>query len=106
MLCAFLSAVMAGQLWQSFLDYPGYYNYSPWFPNPVICGRDMAISGYTETVARLPWQGLGVWLDQTIDWARRSVKFDLYSCVLLPLLFAILLTVLRIVLNWLLFKVC
>lgn len=63
----------------------------------------MAIAGYKETMDRLPWQGLGVWLDQTVEWVHKSVTFDMY-CLLVPLMIAILLTILRISLNWALFN--
>ena len=92
------------QLWQDFLDAPGYLNHSPWFPNPLIAGRDMAISGYTETMNRLPWRGLGVWLDETVEWVDRSVVFEL-SCITMPLFIAVFLTMLRLFLNWALFTV-
>lgn len=92
------------QLWQDFLDAPDYFEYSPWFPNPIIAGRDMAIAGYKETMERLPWQGIGVWLEQTRDWVAMSVYFDM-SCITMPLLLAVLLTILRLFLNWAIFKV-
>jgi len=32
-------------LWNDFMNAPGYFEYSPWFPNPFICARDMISSG-------------------------------------------------------------
>ena len=64
----------------------------------------MITAGYKEIMERLPWNGLGVWLQETATWAERSVFFDMY-CVLVPLLIAVLLTILRITLNWALFNV-
>ncbi len=92
------------QLWQDFMDAPGYFNHSPWFPNPFIAGRDMAIYGYAETVNRLPWRGVGVWLQETQEWVDKSVVFDL-SCITMPLFVAVLLTMLRLFLTWALYKV-
>ncbi len=92
------------QLWQDFLDAPGYFEYSPWFPNPLIAYRDMTVAGFHETVNRLPWQGIGVWLAETKDWADKTVYFDV-STVAMPLLMGVLLTLLRVILNWTLFNV-
>ena len=86
------------------MEAPTYFNHSPWFPNPLICGRDMATAGYKEIMERLPWNGLGVWLQETATWVERSVFFDMY-CILIPLLIATLLTILRMTLNWALFNV-
>ena len=89
---------------QSFLDAPDYLEGSPWFPNPLICVRDMAITGSKETFNRLPWEGLGVWLNSTWYWISRA-KYNDPSAILLPIVLAIGMTILRIFLNWSLFKV-
>ena len=52
---------------QNFLDAPDYSEYSPWFPNPLIVLRDVVRSGASEVYARLPWNGIGVWLKETWD---------------------------------------
>ena len=39
---------LVGNAWQSFMDAPGYSEYSPWFPNPLICLRDIARTGVNE----------------------------------------------------------
>lgn len=95
---------MAAQLWQDFMEAPTYFNHSPWFPNPLVCARDMAIFGFKEVNERLPWNGMGVWLEETVVWVDKSVNFDMY-CVLVPLLIAMLLTILRMTLNGVLFNV-
>ena len=91
-------------LWQSFMDAPDYFEESPWFPNPVICIRDLIRTGTSETIARLPWNGIGVWLSETWGWISASNYTDPRP-ILLPLLLAVLFTLLRIFLNWILFKV-
>lgn len=91
-------------MWQSFLDAPDYLERSPWFPNPLICVRDMAITGSKETINRLPWEGLGVWLNGTWYWISRA-QYNDPSVFLLPIVLAIGMTILRIFLNWSLFRV-
>jgi hypothetical protein len=91
-------------LWDSFLEAPDYINGSPWFPNPAVCIRDMAITGTRETMNRLPWNGLGAWLNETWYWVSRASYND-PAAVLMPVLLATVMTVLRVFLNWALFRV-
>ena len=91
-------------LWQSFLDAPDYFEESPWFPNPLICLRDMAITGTREAISRIPWDGLGPWLNGTWYWMSRA-KYNDPSLIVLPLLLAIGMTLLRVFLNKVLFQV-
>ena len=95
--------VMASLL-ESFLDAPGYVEHSPWFPNPAICIRDMALTGTKETVQRLPLKGLGLWLNETWYWVSRA-QYNDPSAILMPLLLALLLTILRWSLNAIVFRV-
>lgn len=92
-------------LWQSLtvtsLD---YYEESPWFPNPFICARNIAITGTREAFLRLPWNGVGQWVNETADWMSQS-NFRDPSLIYVPLLMAFFLTLIRFVLNWLVFKV-
>ena len=91
-------------LWKSFMDAPDYFESSPWFPNPLICARDMAITGTKETINRMPLNGIGDWLNGTWYWLSRA-QYNDPSAIVLPVLLAVLLTLLRIFLNWILFKV-
>lgn len=86
------------------MSYPAYYNYSPVFPNPLLCLADFATYGATELNARLPWNGLGVWLAETAHWMRITFCLD-WEIVLLPLIFFAGITVARVILNKLLFHV-
>lgn len=87
------------------MDAPDYFEESPLFPNPIICVRDIAITGTREIIDRLPWNGVGAWLNGTWYWLSRA-KYDDPSAILLPVMLAIGLTLFRIFLNWILFKVC
>ena len=91
-------------LWESFLESPDYSDRSPWFPNPLICVRDMAITGTKETVERLPWDGLGAWANATWYWLSRA-KYNDPGAILMPIMLAAMMTILRVFLNWALFKV-
>lgn len=92
------------ELWDSFLAAPDYSEGSPWFPNPVICLRDMAITGTKETVSRLPLNGLGAWLNGTWYWLSRA-KYNDPGAIVVPIVLATILTLFRVFLNWTLFKV-
>ena len=92
---------MASFPWFSSSD---YFEASPLFPNPVRCIKDMAVTGLEELYLRLPLNGLGVWLSETSDWIIRSANID-SSVLLYPLLFALFFTVLRVILNWAIFRV-
>lgn len=87
-------------LWSS----DDYIEYSPLFPNPVTCVKDMAITGMKELYQRLPWNGLGAWLTETKDWIILSANIDT-GVIFFPILFAVLITILREILNKALFKV-
>lgn len=93
-------------LWQSLVasGSSDYYDESPWFPNPFICARNIAISGSKEVFQRLPWNGVGQWLNETLDWLSQS-NFSDPSIIYVPLILAIMLTLFRFVLNRLVFKV-
>lgn len=86
------------------MDAPDYFEESPWFPNPLICARDMAITGTREGIHRLPWDGIGAWLNGTWHWLSRA-KYNDPTVILVPLLLAIAMTLLRIFLNWSIFRV-
>ena len=101
----FLVRIKMASLWQDFIDAPDYYEESPWFPNPFVCIRDIAISGTKETIHRLPWNGMEQWLNSTGYWLSRSWHHNDVSAVIVPLLIAVVMTLVRIVLNWSLFKV-
>lgn len=91
-------------LWQSFLDASDYTEYSPFFPNPAICVRDMLLTFSKELYDRYPWNGIGVWFGEVWHWLMRSHLAD-PSIIVLPLIIAIFLTLLRIFLNWAIFRV-
>lgn len=86
------------------MNAPDYTENSPWFPNPAICARDMAITGAKELVSRLPLNGLGAWLNGNWYWISR-VQYNDPSAIILPILLAVAMTLLRVFLNWALFKV-
>ena len=92
---------MAKTSWWSSSD---YIEYSPLFPNPLKCVKDMADTGLEELYLRLPWNGLGVWLSETKDWIIASAYIDA-GIFFYPLLFAVLFTILREVLNRAILKV-
>ena len=87
-------------LWSS----SDYFELSPLFPNPVKCVKDMAVTGLEEFYLRLPWNGIGVWLTETKAWIVASAYIDA-GVLFFPILFAVLLTILREFLNWVVFKV-
>lgn len=65
----------------------------------------MAGTGLEELYHRLPWNGLGAWLAETKEWIIASAYIDA-GVLLYPILFAVLFTIVREVLNRALFKVC
>ena len=89
---------------QKILDAPDYSEYSPWFPNPLIVLRDMVQSGASEVYARLPWNGIGVWLKETWDQMYTTIFLD-WNVFLFPLLIATAFTLVRVVANHFLLKV-
>ena len=86
------------ELFKSFMELPGYIEYSPTFPNPLICIRDMLITGVRETIDRLPWNGVGQWLEETWDWMSLTLCLS-WDVLVVPLLLAVLFTLLRVTLN-------
>ena len=64
----------------------------------------MAITFAEELYLRLPWKGFGVWLTETKDSVIASANVDA-GVFVYPLLFAVFFTILRILLNWVIFKV-
>lgn len=86
------------------MSLPTYYNYSPVFPNPFVCLKELVGYGATELHARLPWNGLGVWLEETWHSMSVCVHMDWYI-ILLPLLFFAGITGARFVLNKVLIRV-
>ena len=91
-------------LLKDFLEAPDYLERSPWFPNPLICFRDMAITGTRETIERLPWDGIGQWLNGTWYWMSRA-HYDDPAVIILPILLAVFLTLLRLFITWTVFNV-
>ncbi len=91
-------------LWQDFMSSPDYLMESPLFPNPFICIRDLVSGGSREVYGRLPWGGMGLWVNQSMRWIVKS-HYDDPTLYILPFIIAILLTLLRLLLNWLIFKV-
>lgn len=91
-------------LWNSFMSAPDYFEISPWFPNPAICVRDMVITGAREVIDRMPWDGPAQWINATQYWVSR-IKFNDPACILLPLLLAVILTLLRLFLTWAVYRV-
>ena len=91
-------------LWQGFMDAPDYYERSPMFPNPAVCIRDMVVTGSREVMLRLPWNGVGPWLNGTWSWMSR-IQYNDPAAIMTPVLIAILITLVRVVLNWALLKV-
>ena len=92
-------------LWQSFMNAPDYYEESPVFPNPAICIRDMVLTGSREVLHRLPWNGIGVWLNETWYWMSQA-QYNDPSAIVMPVVIAIVITLFRMSLNWALFYVC
>ena len=92
---------MASNSWWSSSD---YIQYSPLFPNPWKCAKDMVITGAEELYSRFPWKGVGVWLMEAKDNIIASANIDA-GIFLYPLFFAVFFTVLRVFLNWAIFKV-
>ena len=92
---------MENNSWWSSSD---YVELSPLFPNPLKCVKDMASTGLEELNLRLPWNGLGVWLVEVKNWIIASANIDA-GVFFYPILFAVLFTILRVVLNRALFKV-
>ena len=80
------------------MSFPTYYNYSPVFPNPLLCLKDFATYGATELNARMPWNGLGVWLAETGQWMQKTFCLD-WAVVLYPLVIFAFITLARVVLN-------
>ena len=93
-------------MWKTFVDAPGYIEYSPWFPNPFICLRDMIHSGETEIYHRaMPWNGVGTWMKETWERVYATWFWDTTSLLIYPLILAFLFTVLRVVMDKMVFKV-
>ena len=92
------------QVWRAFIESPGYYNHSPWFPNPLICMRDMAARATVELVDRLPWNGVGVWLEESRQVVETTAFLDSYF-IPLAITLAFLFTVVRALLDSALLKV-
>lgn len=85
---------------------PKYFYHSPLFPNPIVCMRDIAITGASELYARLvPWNGIGMWMSENLDLTLILVGYVDWSTLLLPAIVGVALTLLRILLNKTLFKV-
>jgi hypothetical protein len=81
-----------------------YIEYSPLFPNPVKCVKDMIVTGANELYLRFPWKGIGAWLTETKKWVVDSANIDA-GVIFYPVLFAVLFTILRQVLTRALFRV-
>lgn len=90
-------------LWSWLMDAPGYLERSPLFPNPAVCVRDIVRSGGNEVVERLPWNGVEVWLKESWDWLYLSWYME-WGLIMQSVGMAVVLTVLRMFLNWALFR--
>ena len=83
---------------------PAYANFSPLFPNPLVCAKDYVVYGFNEINVKLPWNGIGPWWQETLDWMQIAIRPDL-NVIIWPMIICVLLTVLRIFLNRILFRV-
>jgi ceramide synthetase len=89
-------------LWAWIMGNPDYLERSPFFPNPLVCARDMTQTFAYEFVERLPWNGVETWLKETWDWLYVSWYMD-WGLVAWSIALAILMTVIRMILNFALF---
>lgn len=64
----------------------------------------MMMTGSREVALRLPWNGMGPWLNETWYWMS-CIQYNDPAAILTPVLIAILITLVRVMLNWALFKV-
>ena len=58
---------LVGNAWQSFMDAPDYSEYSPWFPNPLICLRDIARTGVNEVRSKVTTIKLSPYYDRLLQ---------------------------------------
>ena len=119
-------------LWSWLMDAPGYEEHSPLFPNPLVCARDMGrtlsyevrtymyhianrvhvkdvglvcnVCCVFQVVERLPWNGVDVWLKETWD-DLYSAWFVDWGLVMGAIGCAVVLTLIRIICNFALFRV-
>lgn len=83
----------------AWMESPGYKEYSPLFPNPLVCIRDMAPTAAEEFVERMiPWNGLGTYIKETWKSIEISTYFD-PMMVLWAMLIGVVLTGIRSLLN-------
>ena len=87
------------------MEAPDYYEVSPWFPDPFICLRDMFRTGTKEVLLRLSWDGVGNYINETWRFILSHGQYNDLLGLLLPVMLAVLLTLLRFFLNWQLLKV-
>ena len=90
-----------GVVWHSITGNPAprYFYYSPLFPNPITCLRDIAATGSKEFYYRfIPWKG-GEWIASTYKDTVTLFSFLDITIILLPMIVAIILTLFRITFN-------
>lgn len=86
------------------MGHPTYFNDSPLFPNPLVCAKDIVEYGFHEINVRLPWNGIGPWVQETLDWIQLSIRPDL-NVLIWPMVICLVFTVVRVFLNRVLFTV-
>lgn len=85
---------------------PKYFYHSPLFPNPIVCLRDIVVTGTNELYTRLvPWNGMWTWMSETLNLTLVLAGYVDWCVVLLPAIVGVALTLLRILLNETLFRV-
>ena len=84
------------------MGHPTYFNDSPLFPNPLVCAKDIVEYGFHEINVRLPWNGIGPWVQETLDWIQLSIRPDL-NVLIWPMVICLVFTVVRVFLNRVLF---
>jgi len=85
---------------------PKYFYHSPLFPNPVVCLRDIAVTGSKQVyVHLLPWNGTCEWISETSGEIVGLLGFVDGGALLLTAILGVVLTLLRIILDKVFFKV-
>ncbi len=85
---------------------PKYFYYSPLFPNPVICLRDIAFTGSKQVYTRLlPWNGVSAWVKETNADILTLLEHVDVDFLLLSAIVGVFLTLLRILLDKVVFQV-
>lgn len=95
-------------IWTSFVEdpVPKYFYYSPLFPSPIVCLRDITVTGSKEVYNRLlPWNGIGAWVMETSGGMLALGGYVDVGVLLLSAIVGVVLTLLRILLDEIFFKV-